>query len=877
MTVTVYASSGIFVRALSPVIVQAQPGRLPQVSAAIMARDLTRILSFGPFKNIRPWAGTALSAARAIPSFNMHAAVLDAVTIASLAEDPDVAAIYDDSLVRISQFPTVPPAGTWSVQVAPVSGGTSPETLYFTSTDHTRSLLGADSANAAGFTGSGVLACVVDTGGHHHPQTLRAAFRTAIPGNVGDTVSHGLWCLSALGGVRFYDSLFSSAVGAPVFCQGMAPGASLLAVKGLDFVIGTAPTSVLLSALEIALQAKVDVLSLSWGGALSVDTPAADPFYQAMSVLDQAGVLIFAAAGNSGAGTLDSPGALPQPVTVGAYNAVGNSFSSMFGPAGSVCNFSGGMTTPWGDIKPDCVAPGAIIDSGVSPISEMAVSYTQRPHAAQAIAGCVHEDGLVWLTRGAVPIRDVVPGDCAWGFDGNGTVSVRVALNLRKGVRETVTVRSESRSVCVTPNHPLLVARLASKEPDPGDFTATARESNAVLGRKGFSPLDQAADDRKRLAEMYPTADWAELHAAFPNWSRDWMRHVASELGVRRGPGTEKKAPEIRFVWTRAGDLRRGDVLVYPRQQPATGRTAKVAPGFARLLGFMVGDGWTAAGSYQTAFALSKHEDLNERYLDLFEKVTGKRPVLSRDVSQAYVYSKRIWRTFRALGMGDKAAGKHTPAVVWRLGTAGRREYVAGLFDADGYEGDHRSGLEMCNHRLVAETHNLAMMLGEHVGNVRHRVRRNAWAERRGRGKSDAESWAFDIYPSPVRVGSDSIPPWAARRFPELVFDTIVDVRPSGRAFVHDLVIDDVHNFVAEGTFAHNTSMATPQAAGLGVLMRQAHRQLLGKVLTNTEFKAMLQALGGQSKNSRTGWGMPTWSMYGQWVESQYGVTVPGA
>jgi subtilisin family serine protease len=389
------------------VIVQAQPGRLSQVSTRIRGRALTRGLSLGPLGLLRPWEGLAFSASRPIPAFNMHAAVLDAVSITQLADDPDVAAIYPDRAVHISQLPPVaPPEGTWSLDVASQTGA-GPARLYFTSTDWTRKLLGADVANAQGYSGQGVKACVVDTGGWIHPMTRRAASLTAIPGNRADVVSHGLWCLSALGGTRYHDAAFSAEVGAPVYCEGMAPGCSLLAVKALDFIVGTAPTSLLLSALGMALQQRVDVLSLSWGSPATGPTPEADPFYPAMQALDAAGILVFAAAGNSGPnpGTLDTPGALPQPITVGATNVTGNNFNSMFGAAGTVAAFSSRGPTPWGDTKPDCVGPGAIIDSGVSPFSEMAVSYTQRPHTCSAIAGTSMATpqvaGLFTCARGA--------------------------------------------------------------------------------------------------------------------------------------------------------------------------------------------------------------------------------------------------------------------------------------------------------------------------------------------------------------------------------------------------------------------------------------------------------------------------------------------
>ena len=67
------------------------------------------------------------------------------------------------------------------------------------------------------------------------------------------------------------------------------------------------------------------------------------------------------------------------------------------------------------------------------------------------------------------------------------------------------------------------------------------------------------------------------------------------------------------------------------------------------------------------------------------------------------------------------------------------------------------------------------------------------------------------------------------------------------------------------------TSMATPHAAGLVAIMKQAHRKVLGKVLTTTEVKEMVASFG-QSKDNDAGWGPITWDMYVAWLETEYGV-----
>lgn len=392
MTATVFASGSIFVNALSPVILESRPGEFQQMLADVRPLQLTNILDVGPGilrrLNIgqdfsQPWKFAAFTAARSMPLFNMHAAIFDGWTMAAIAENPHVSAIYEDRPIRLLQYPFAPAEGTFSV--ATTSG-----TMNFTSTQWTRRLLGADVANAKGFTGKGINAVVVDTGGTKgNQQTVRMVRETVIPGNRFDVVSHGEWCASSLGGALMKDQVFSAITRMPVYCEGMAPQCNLMQVKALDFIIGTAPTSMLIAGLERAVQMGADVISCSWGGTVTSTQPQGSPFYNVMQNIVDRNILVGVAAGNSGPGasTIDDPGAMPQVLTVGAYNAVGNTFNSMFGQAGEMSNFSSRGPTPWGDIKPDTVGPGAIIDSGVSPVSEMAVSYTHRPHNASAIAG----------------------------------------------------------------------------------------------------------------------------------------------------------------------------------------------------------------------------------------------------------------------------------------------------------------------------------------------------------------------------------------------------------------------------------------------------------------------------------------------------------
>jgi len=67
------------------------------------------------------------------------------------------------------------------------------------------------------------------------------------------------------------------------------------------------------------------------------------------------------------------------------------------------------------------------------------------------------------------------------------------------------------------------------------------------------------------------------------------------------------------------------------------------------------------------------------------------------------------------------------------------------------------------------------------------------------------------------------------------------------------------------------TSMATPHIAGLVALMRESMKKRLGKVLTVDEIKRMMSELVG-SKNNEVGWGILDWSLWENWLETEFGV-----
>jgi Fe-S cluster assembly protein SufB len=112
-----------------------------------------------------------------------------------------------------------------------------------------------------------------------------------------------------------------------------------------------------------------------------------------------------------------------------------------------------------------------------------------------------------------------------------------------------------------------------------------------------------------------------------------------------------------------AGDLRAGDLLVFPINQIRRDDPS-LSDDFLALLGYYVAEGCATRfnGHDAVEFSLGTHEEANVREVcDLVQRVTGKRPSVTRDLKRhgvyIVVYDKDLWRRCETHG-GRYAAGK---------------------------------------------------------------------------------------------------------------------------------------------------------------------------------------------------------------------------
>ncbi|WP_329374742.1 S8 family serine peptidase [Streptomyces sp. NBC_01483] len=212
--------------------------------------------------------------------------------------------------------------------------------------------IGAPTAWAAGYDGTGVKVAVLDTGvDKAHPDLAGQVIAEqdfSDSSGTGDHYGHGTHVASITAG--------TGAESGGKY-KGVAPGAKILNGKVLGDD-GSGEESGILAGMEWAVAQGADIVNLSLGGE---DTPDVDPLEEAVNRLSaESDTLFVIAAGNEGVAgeqTVGSPGSAEAALTVGAVDK-----------ADQLADFSSrGPRVGDGGVKPDLTAPGVAITAASAP------------------------------------------------------------------------------------------------------------------------------------------------------------------------------------------------------------------------------------------------------------------------------------------------------------------------------------------------------------------------------------------------------------------------------------------------------------------------------------------------------------------------------
>jgi len=337
----------------------------------------------------------------------------DSGQLSELAADEAVTALSGDLPVRPSM--TVSNGSTGADQVRAGSPG----------------LLGIGAI--PGVTGQGVVVAVIDSG-----ITPHAALTNKIIANVSlvtgdpsylDAFGHGTHVAGIIAGTG------GPAAGVTtLYAGGVAPGASLVNVRVLG-ADGTGLTSDVIAGIDWTIanagRYNIKIINLSLGHPVT-EPALLDPLDQAVARAVNAGLIVFAAAGNYGVdatgapvlGGVTVPGNSPLAITVGAVNTQGTVKRS----DDTLAAYSSRGPTKYDfAVKPDLAAPGNKIVS-----LENTKSYLSKNYSFLHVAGT--SGNAYFRLSGTSMATPMVSGAAALLLQGNpGMSAAQMKLALQMG------------------------------------------------------------------------------------------------------------------------------------------------------------------------------------------------------------------------------------------------------------------------------------------------------------------------------------------------------------------------------------------------------------------------------------------------------------
>jgi serine protease AprX len=245
---------------------------------------------------------------------------------------------------------------------------------------------GAQGNLSSGINGSGVVVAIIDSG------ISLADFDGSVTGFYDFTKSYGsagpindlLGAGDVLGhGTHLAGLIASTGAKSNYMFQGIAPKASIVALKVLDNT-GAGSTSQVIAAIEFVVKNHLaQVINLSLGHRITAPAKF-DPLVQAVENAVRHNVSVVIAAGNDGPGygSVNSPGNSPSAITVGAADGK----TTVTRTDDYVPSFSSkGPTWYDGLAKPDVVAPGVNLFSNAAAGSALVTSVTKNPDGTTSL------------------------------------------------------------------------------------------------------------------------------------------------------------------------------------------------------------------------------------------------------------------------------------------------------------------------------------------------------------------------------------------------------------------------------------------------------------------------------------------------------------
>lgn len=273
--------------------------------------------------------------------------------------------------------------------------------------------------------------------------------------------------------------------------------------------------------------------------------------------------------------------------------------------------------------------------------------------------------------------------------------------------------------------------------------------------------------------------------------------------------------------WKNVSVLKVGERIAVPTQTPFFGKK-KVPTHIAEFLGFWLAEGSGKASTPSVCTTIYKEKV--EEWASIFgcrvndtEKRSGFAPTYSLPYRRRGTNENNpIIELLRSLGLFN-IDEKFIPEEVFTWDRKSVKLVLRWLFNGDGWLCDLRksgaSGFQLgfCSKskQLVYDVNHLLVRFGI-IGRIRYREDVNAWNWETNRfDEIKRFSDLIGIDRPAVEELNKHTPQYTRAKWGVVEYDKIIEIEETGEhEKVYDLMVEDLHNFVANDIIAHNTSFS---------------------------------------------------------------------
>ena len=416
---------------------------------------------------------------------------------------------------------------------------------------------------------------------------------------------------------------------------------------------------------------------------------------------------------------------------------------------------------------------------------------------------CLVGDTVISMENGVKNIRDIVVGDTVLSYDYNGKlIPAKVTCHKNNGVQNVFSVKSKHIEIIGTATHPVLVDRQGILQyvdiqdliPKTDKLICVTRNDNII------TQIPKVPKDP--WAKLSP-----EMRIAFRNGNYENISKLLRSCKVKDDRAKqflycEGKALPIDLARNvcEIFDLDYSKLVITQKSQIYSERINLpdfVDEDFARLFGFLIGDGSISRKLSRIVFSAGDKQHINQKYANLLKQYFGKvsyNPDKRGKFGNYCVSSARGAEIFLEMGYIPGAKNKRIPQWVFTSSPEIRRAFIEGISDADGcqrktYKGTWFSTIELCNKELVKDIKSVWSSIGLCSGKIKERQRKGGHKITTDRLMKSTTSYS-------VTISDNSLP----------FSENVIDILPCGKEEVFDITVDnDLHNFIANGTPTHNT------------------------------------------------------------------------